>query len=686
MQNILILAVYIAVLGFEEKFIRNLMEYNQEGVKPLRRAIIALGSMTLVFALTTLSNSIYLLSFVTYSKLIILDCVAYQMLLFSTSFSGMEEKYKKILVSVFKVLTIWDIALVVFNMVNPYLLDLRMVKGGFLGDYLAYGPNEYLYMHYAYLYILMVVQVGVLVYRFLRVPHCYKKKYVVSIVCLIGSYALGYATAGRVNAVYGLIFVFFIPIMHHLSDCVTSMDRRNIVKMSQKVINNYIDLPIIVFDYYGKVMEYTSVAYCIFGEDIEKYDFDIDEFFLEHFGFDSKNIPKNNRGQEIFEYHYDSEDNFCYEVSTIKLTDEMGNLVGTLLIFRDIKETKEIQKRLEWIASYDSLTNIYNRSTMISKAMIMDSVQNLPLCITYININGLDTINDIFGFEVGNEVVKYVVENLKNGIKEGMVLGRTEGDEFGIIAKNITSLEMSGILENIRKKVLKNNPFDVAVTFEYGIAQKNNIEESFSEIRKSAREAMVKKKLLCNDSARSALVEALKQSLIENNPDTKRHIEKTEVLARKLGEKLELPDVEIASLCLLAILHDIGKIGVPDNVVNKKAKLNEEEWEVMKLHTIKGYQIACSCKYLESIATSILHHHERWDGKGYPAGLKGEEIPLNARIISLVDSFAAMTNDRPYHKALDKETAIEEIRKNIGSQYDPKIAEVFIKLLEEEKT
>lgn len=127
------------------------------------------------------------------------------------------------------------------------------------------------------------------------------------------------------------------------------------------------------------------------------------------------------------------------------------------------------------------------------------------------------------------------------------------------------------------------------------------------------------------------------------------------------------------------MLHDIGKMGIDDRVLNKPGKLTDDEWAIMKKHPEIGYRIAKSSPELEPIAEYILAHHERWDGKGYPQGLKGEEIPLLSRIVAVADAYDAMTEDRVYRKALTKEQTLDEIRKNIGSQFDPHIAQIFLK-------
>lgn len=154
---------------------------------------------------------------------------------------------------------------------------------------------------------------------------------------------------------------------------------------------------------------------------------------------------------------------------------------------------------------------------------------------------------------------------------------------------------------------------------------------------------------------------------------------------RKIGKRLGLPARQLGDLKLLAKVHDIGKVGIPDSILFKQDALNEEEQEIMKKHSEKGYRIALAFSDLSGIADLILKHHERWDGKGYPLGIKEEEIPIECRILAIVDAFDSMANDCPYRKAMSKEEALEEVKNNAGSQFDPELVEVFVSIVEEEK-
>jgi putative nucleotidyltransferase with HDIG domain len=181
-----------------------------------------------------------------------------------------------------------------------------------------------------------------------------------------------------------------------------------------------------------------------------------------------------------------------------------------------------------------------------------------------------------------------------------------------------------------------------------------------------------------------ATLEALLAALDTRDTETEGHSERVAAYTMLIAQQLNLSEAELQHIEHGALLHDIGKIGVPDHILYKPGPLTPEEWEIMKQHPVIGYKMCMKIEMLRPAAPIVLHHHERWDGRGYPYGLNGAEIPLGARIFAIADTLDAMTSDRPYRKALSFAQAREEIERCAGSQFDPELVRVFLELPEEQ--
>lgn len=189
---------------------------------------------------------------------------------------------------------------------------------------------------------------------------------------------------------------------------------------------------------------------------------------------------------------------------------------------------------------------------------------------------------------------------------------------------------------------------------------------------------MYRRKLLEHQSIRSTLLSTIKELLFSKSNETMEHAERMAQTAQLIGAELSLSETDIVSLELMATLHDIGKIGISNSVLSKPGKLDELEWAEIRRHPEIGYRIALTIPELQGIAGYILCHHERWDGTGYPQGISGEEIPYISRIVSVIDAFDAMTEDRSYRKGMPVEEAAAEIIRHAGTQFDPNISRVFV--------
>lgn len=385
----------------------------------------------------------------------------------------------------------------------------------------------------------------------------------------------------------------------------------------------------------------------------------------------------------IFEYRFIKKNGDIIwlrdEVVIVKKNNEPVKLRGFMT---DITELKEREDKIKYLLYKDQLTGIYNRRFFEEEMQRLDSERMFPLSIIMADVNGLKIINDTYGHEKGDELLKTVAMILKNSLREEDILARQGGDEFAVLLPNTDKVQARNIMSRIKDSVMKNNNNEFSISIALGIAIKESSEENISTVLKEADNNMYQNKLAESRSSRSNIVQGLLNTLNAKSSETKEHAERMTKLAYDFGEVLDLSNSEVNRLSLLATLHDIGKSTISAEILKKPEKLNEKEWELIKEHPITGYKIASASKEFALIANDILYHHERWDGKGYPDGLIKDEIPYLARIIAIIDSYDVMTNERPYSKAITKTEALIEIKSCSGTQFDPNLAQKFVDLID----
>jgi len=362
--------------------------------------------------------------------------------------------------------------------------------------------------------------------------------------------------------------------------------------------------------------------------------------------------------------------------------DESGKVEALEGLIIDIADRKRKEEEIVYLNNHDFLTGIYNRRYLEMEKERVDREGFLPLSVMIGDINGVKLVNDAFGHAEGDVLIIETAKIIQNCCRDGDIAARTGGDEFIILMPQTNSETANDIMEQIKQKCeeynrdLSNEAYFINISL--GFATKETIDEPLEGIVKLAEDFMYKRKLLEHKSSHSVILSSIKATMHEKSHETQEHAERLTYLSKELGKQMKLSQQELDVLELVATLHDIGKVGIDDRILNKPDKLNEEEWIKMKKHSEIGYRIAMSSPDLVPIAEYILSLHERWDGNGYPQGIKEEEIPLLSRIVSVVDAYDAMTEDRAYRKAMSNAEAEMEIKKNAGSQFDPEIVTQFL--------
>lgn len=364
--------------------------------------------------------------------------------------------------------------------------------------------------------------------------------------------------------------------------------------------------------------------------------------------------------------------------SAAPIKDSDGNVQGVILVFRDVTEEKRRQDEIYYMSYYDSLTGLYNRRFFEEEIKRIDTERNLPISIIMGDCNGLKLTNDTFGHSEGDKLLKKAAEAIKSACRADDIAARWGGDEFIILLPKTEKEEAEAMVKKI-KSICSNMKIDsINVSISFGYDTKQSIGEDIFKILKSAEDYMYKHKVVESNSMRGNIINTILNTLHEKNPREEKHSKRVSELCRRIGAAMELPEIEINKLKVCGLLHDIGKIAIEEKVLNKTERLTDQEWNEIKRHPDIGYRILSSSSEMVELAQYILSHHERFDGTGYPRGLKQEEIPLLSRIIAVADSYDAMTNERTYKEALDKDAAIEELIHNKGTQFDPYVVDIFI--------
>jgi len=339
----------------------------------------------------------------------------------------------------------------------------------------------------------------------------------------------------------------------------------------------------------------------------------------------------------------------------ILVVDETGNASKVVGTIQDITERKEKEIEISYLSYHDHLTGLYNRRFYEEELKRLDTERNLPLTIVIGDVNGLKLINDSFGHDKGDELIKKVAEVIKNGCRADDIIARLGGDEFVILLPKTNNFEAEQIIKRIQEETLKEELGSIDISVSFGWKTKNKKEEKTQDLFKKAEDHMYMKKLFEGPSMRGKTIQTIVRTLHEKIRE-EQHSYRVSILCKRMGEALGLSESEIQELHSVGLLHDIGKIAIEDTILNKPGKLTSDEWEEIKRHPEIGYRILSTVNDMAEISEYVLAHHERWDGLGYPKGLKREEIPLQSRIINIADAYDAMTSARSYCSVLSEKS------------------------------
>jgi diguanylate cyclase (GGDEF)-like protein/PAS domain S-box-containing protein len=485
-----------------------------------------------------------------------------------------------------------------------------------------------------------------------------------------------YNEQGEVEALEGIIL--------DITDRKKSEEEiQKMLRRTQSMINNHQAIMLLIEPMSGRIIEANKAATEFYGYSNEELlQMNIQDINM----MDSEQIYMMRlkvleQGQKYFTFPHRLKSGETRIVDVYSSPIDYDDRKVLFSIIFDVTERAEIAKQNEYLAYHDYLTGLYNRRHYEEEFQRQVERNDFPIGIFLGDVDGFKVYNDTYGHSEGDKVLRKIAENLRTLVGHDGTLARVGGDEFSIIVSGKHKLEMQRYLDKLNHEydnAPNDSTMDEQPTISWGYALQRKKDDTLDSLEEEAEAFMYNRKFYSHHSLRSKTVNTIMETLFTKSEREKNHSERVGLLSEAIAKHMHLSNEAIDKIRVAGFLHDIGKIGIDEAILNKPGKLDANEWEIMKLHPAKSAGILNKTHEYQEISDIVLSHHERYDGHGYPGKLQAEAIPLAARIIAVADTYDAITNDRPYKKALNRSAAITELKKIAGTQLDPEIVSIFI--------
>jgi diguanylate cyclase (GGDEF)-like protein/PAS domain S-box-containing protein len=369
-------------------------------------------------------------------------------------------------------------------------------------------------------------------------------------------------------------------------------------------------------------------------------------------------------------------------VSLSLLLDGPGKSSYAIAQVQDVTERKRASEELAVLALRDPLTGLGNRRALLADltARLDRATEERPLVLQLFDLDGFKTYNDTFGHPAGDALLTRMASRLERSLQGLATAYRMGGDEFCLLS--LLDCPDRAAIPELAEEALSEHGEGFVVSSSFGsVSMPAEATTPTEALREADRRMYARKSSSSRSSAGRQSADVLLRILSERSTTLGINLDEVTALCEAVAEQLGLPEDERASLLQAASLHDVGKLAIPDEILNKPGELNEAEWEFMRRHTVIGERILAAAPALIAASRLVRSTHEHFDGTGYPDGLAGEHIPLGSRIVAVCDAYVAMVSARPYRGAMDWAVAVAELRRCAGTQFDPRVVEVFGEVL-----
>ncbi|MGN0907897.1 MAG: diguanylate cyclase domain-containing protein [Bullifex sp.] len=665
MSRLLFLLIYVFMTVLSIVLIRRCSSFtSREGIL-FCRSLICTVVVTVLYMATVLIRAYDTVTWIYSLYFSSIDVMLYFVMCYLIALSGKTGKGRifRSIRWIALVFIIADIAVLMTNPLTGAAVSYYRTPG-MITDWNFRGRVLY-QVHLSICYMMLVIGFAAVLIESLMLPAIYRRFYsrvILSILIVAGINALYLVLMDYVSIDLSVGTYSILAYLTYWNSFVAR--DRYLLSQLQGIVFEDILQPVFLFGWDDSLVYRNRSADELTGEIPVKCSI---REFMRLGGFEDrvKSLDEDTR----FYWNSSGYGNASYICDFRTLREETGEVVGRFFIFTSNT------------LGTDPLTGFQTESYFMAhrEELLGRDAHDLLVCVS--DLNRLTILNNTVGREGGDRAIGLQASLMRQHLPSSAVFVRLQ-DAFLCAVVPSSSQDLLGeCMSDANADISEEDGFPFRLTFNYAVTQARTLSDVPEAVSK-ALTILRTRKLLDSGSDRSSVIDSLQQMLMECDTETELHVRRTRELGEKLSFRIGLSGYERDQLSLLCLFHDIGKVGIPGEILNKAAKLTDAEREIMRSHAEKGYRIARATPELNVIASAIRHHHENWDGSGYPDGLSGESIPLLSRIISVVDAYDAMVSDRPYRKAMSHEAAIAELRKHSGHQFDPYIVRCFVSMLD----